>query len=98
VLRKHGYQLDDNYPLAMESDNQSRSLTFCPIDPNIILIIEYTNSTNMVTSLSVAFFPDNSTSKLHQLVRRIREITFEDEGIYTLKLNRLSKRAKEQKR
>lgn len=86
TLTRHGY--DQNYGLALRLRDENTATDTWRIDDEVVLVLGYDKRTQKVTSLSAYFIPDNRPAKGIDVVREVLEMTFEKDGVYSVKLKR----------
>jgi hypothetical protein len=85
-LEKSGYEVNTRkHGLAINSPDKNTAVECCRIDDNVTLVIWYDRRSKTVSALSLYFISDGQRSK-DAVVREAREIRFEDDGTYTVKL------------
>jgi hypothetical protein len=98
IFRKHGFEVDaSKYGVAMASRDPNNRLEFCPLDPEITLLIEYQASTGLIKALKLVVIPKaEPKGQLEddraQLSRNVLAVSLEGDGIYTIKMKRSDNR------
>jgi hypothetical protein len=88
TLHKHGFEMDAaKHGLAMVTNDKRNELTFCALDQNLTLVIEYRRKTKEIQSLAVRVISEYAPkAKRNDVTLNVLEIGFEKGGVYTLKL------------
>jgi hypothetical protein len=86
MLKRHG--VDQKYGLALRQRDENTTSDTWRIDDNVVVVLDYDKRTQKVTSLSAYFIPDYRPTKGGDVVREVLEISFEKDGVYSIKLKR----------
>jgi hypothetical protein len=99
ALVRHGYGVGPKHGGAYASDRKNIALEFCTIDARTTLIISYEKTSKQVISLDVYFYPAKRLpkSERQEVQRKARKILFDEEGTFTVSLERVVDQKKTQK-
>lgn len=90
ILQKYDYEIDaSKFGLALAARDRNHALEFCRVDPTTTLVIEYLPSNQEIATLGIVVIPERGP-KLDraQVSINVLAITFDEGGIYTLRLRR----------
>jgi hypothetical protein len=93
ILSRHGHEVDaSKYGLAMVATNPNHDLTFCQLDEAITLVIAYDKKTKAITRLDLTIIPKRiPKAKRTDISLNVLSLSFEDEGIYTVRMKSKTK-------
>lgn len=81
-----GIEVTDEVLLSVSPADNKTELTAANLDDNIVVIIAYNKDSQIVISIGAYFIPTHRTSKMQRVWREAKEITFNPDGTFSLRL------------